>query len=179
MFSTGVGVFEYSNHSSFKQKLDSFDFTNTSHTSKNNIWKTYPDVFEEIGLFFKQCAVSYVKEFFDYNINLEDFYLDQGWINVIQPYNYMIPHCHRNKYLAMTYYLQTEEKCGNLVLLDPRSNGEWLKPKNIPNDRVDFVPKEGTVAVFPAWIMHYVDINRSSSDRVSLTSNICLKDRKP
>jgi len=182
LFSTNIASFKYEGHEAFKEKWIAFkknrDTTNMGRAARYNMWTSDPDMFEELGVIFKKCAIQYLKEFYNSVPDIKNLYLEKGWINTITPNNYLNVHCHRGKYLAVTYYMETPKNCGNLVLVDPRSNGEWLSSPYIINGRVEFEPQEGVITIFPGWIMHYIDINKSEFDRVSFSSNICLADKK-
>jgi uncharacterized protein (TIGR02466 family) len=77
--------------------------------------------------------------------------------------------------MAVVYYIYTPENCGDLLLVDPRNAPLWDR---ISEDKVDGIkyqrikPKNGKLILFPGYVGHMVEQNKSNDTRISLATNI-------
>jgi uncharacterized protein (TIGR02466 family) len=83
-------------------------------------------------------------------------------------------HTHPNNFLSGVYYVQTQ---ATINFHDPRVQTAILRPpvKALTADNTDQVVvrvRDGTLLLFPAWLPHSVDPNRSTRERVSISFNI-------
>ena len=86
-------------------------------------------------------------------------------------------HNHPNNYLSGVYYVQTQKGANTIKFEDPRSQNYIMLPhlkKFTPeNSRsITLDVKDGMLLVFPAWLQHAVDVNRSDKERISISFNI-------
>ena len=95
------------------------------------------------------------------------------WTNVNEPGSINELHTHKGFSFACTYNLQTEGT-GNLVFRNPANllNDCDLKSPFIRNYKIE--PKDGDLLVWPAWVPHEVEINKSDKQRINIASNIKL-----
>lgn len=101
--------------------------------------------------------------------------LTRGWVNRQQPGESLGLHYHAGTLMACTYYINSPENCGDLMLVEPRGgvNWGWEQDGNVFGAKFKRIkPKEGKLVMFPAFVLHMVDINRSDQTRVSLATNI-------
>jgi uncharacterized protein (TIGR02466 family) len=108
------------------------------------------------------------------------------WVNIFEPKKnaYMPPsnpHVHNGYFLSCVYYPKVSKNCGNLIFIHPENCVDLTIPKkylnapgNITSSRWCVTPKQGTLVVFPSWLMHYVEENRGDEDRISMAFNISL-----
>lgn len=101
-----------------------------------------------------------------------------GWLNVIEPSDKIEVHAHNDCSLVMTYYLKTPENSGDFVYLDTKNiitdDGKFI-PVDISPDSVALKrikPKEGMLLLFPAYLLHEVEANKSDDLRVSISGDI-------
>ena len=88
-------------------------------------------------------------------------------------------HIHSNNYISSAYYVKTSKKSGDIIFHDPRSVTTFRYPKisehNTLNSNVFTIqPKEGLLVLFPSYLYHSVDINRSEEERIVISFNINL-----
>jgi hypothetical protein len=74
--------------------------------------------------------------------------------------------------ISGVFYVKVPEgDSGRLVLVDPRTrvnmSEKRLRSLNFPID-----PKEGTFVLFPSWLEHYVEPNKSDDIRISISFNL-------
>lgn len=102
----------------------------------------------------------------------------RGWISR-QKYQELLPlHDHGNVVIAVVYYVSTPENCGDLLLVDPRNSSNWNREFEQGIDGIRYkriTPREGKLVLFPGYLAHMVEPNRSKETRISLATNIVKK----
>ena len=122
----------------------------------------------------------------------EEVYKDYGmapkaalgnmWANINNPGAYNKQHIHPNSQWSGVYYVKVPKNSGRLFVEDPRPGPNIVMPR-----RVEGLPKalwrivaypaiEGQMIMFPAWLPHGVEINKSKEkgekgSRVSVSFN--------
>jgi uncharacterized protein (TIGR02466 family) len=99
------------------------------------------------------------------------------WANVNAPGTGHRLHSHRNNYLSGAYYVQVQEGADSINFFDPKPQAGVIRPSvtqpTAENTEVAMVRvKTGSLLLFPAWLQHAVDVNRSGRPRVSLSFNL-------
>ena len=91
---------------------------------------------------------------------------------------YNKPHVHPNALFSGVYYVKTPPNSGQLVCTDPRPGIQTCmptrKPVEIPKHlwrEVHLQPVEGRIIIFPAWLWHCVEPNKSNDMRISVSFN--------
>ena len=100
------------------------------------------------------------------------------WANINPPGGYNKPHVHPNSLFSGVYYVKTPPNSGQLVCSDPRPGIQTCMPnrkkgdppKHLWRDR-HLQPKENRAIVFPAWLWHSVQPNKSNENRISVSFN--------
>jgi len=89
-------------------------------------------------------------------------------------------HSHPNNFFGGVYYVEATPDSGDIVFYDPRPQAHVLEPKakernpfNAAKQRI--TPQPGRLLLFPAWLEHSVDRNKSGKPRVSVAFNLALK----
>jgi oxalate decarboxylase/phosphoglucose isomerase-like protein (cupin superfamily) len=105
-----------------------------------------------------------IKEAADLNLRYD---CPMAWINVKEPGTSIELHGHPDSTFAVTYYIKTPEECGNLVLVDTNTYllGGETTLKTIK-------PEAGKLVFFPAYVLHYIEENRSNDLRISLSTDM-------
>jgi uncharacterized protein (TIGR02466 family) len=117
-----------------------------------------------------QTVPEYFGEYYPYNpcfIN--------GWANIQHPGADLPLHDHGGTVLVSTYYVTCEENSGDLLVVDPRmgANWEWIADNGFQGVKYRRItPKAGKFILFPGYVMHMVETNRSNSTRISIATNI-------
>lgn len=109
---------------------------------------------------------------------LSDFHnqaISNYWINVNPSGSYNLAHTHAGGFFSAVYYVKVPENSGTLELMHPVPAHEYvIKPEFISqlNDfnggTVKLQPKEGDLVIFPCWLQHFVRMNDSAQDRISI-----------
>lgn len=118
----------------------------------------------------KENVSPYFEQFYKFNP-----VLSRGWVNRQHPGNSLALHDHGGVLLACTYYIKTTNDCGDLLMVDPRGGVNWdlAREGNVLGIKYKRIkPTEGKLVMFPAFLLHMVELNQSTSTRISLATNI-------
>lgn len=103
------------------------------------------------------------------------------WINLNGPGAAHARHAHPNNFLSGVYYVRTTEGADTINFHDPRVQAGVIRPPvraltGINTDLVVVRVHEGQLLLFPSWLEHSVDPNRSSIERISVSFNLMFSD---
>ncbi len=124
------------------------------------------------------CVNHAVRRVLDFlKIGAADFEITGCWANMNPPDAAHGRHGHPNNFLSGVYYVQTNEGADTINFHDPRSQTEIIKPPVTAltaenTDQVVVKVSNGTMLIFPAWLAHSVDANRSGETRISISFNV-------
>ena len=99
------------------------------------------------------------------------------WLNVLAPGRAHAMHSHPNNFLSGVYYVKTQAGADTVNFHDPRAQTRIIRPPVTAltadnTDQVVVKVKDGTLLLFPAWLEHSVDENRSTAERISVSFNL-------
>jgi len=88
-------------------------------------------------------------------------------------------HIHSNNYISAAYYVKAPKNCGDIVFYDPRFAATYRYPKisstnKLNSNIVSFQPKEGMLVLFPSYLQHSVNANKTNQERIVISFNINL-----
>ena len=98
----------------------------------------------------------------------------KGWLMETPPGSCVNIHPHDSASLAMIYYLQTTDNCGDLVLVDPRRGGDFTQVITVCGKCKRYTPTVGKLIIIPGYILHEVMQNNSDIIRYSFAANVVL-----
>ena len=103
------------------------------------------------------------------------------WANMNAPGAVHKMHNHPNNFLSGAYYVQTGKGADTINFHDPRPQKDVIKPPVTEltadnTDQVVVTVNDGTLRVFPSWLSHSVDTNRSNQTRISISFNIMFSE---
>ena len=105
-------------------------------------------------------------------------YQHQAWVNISPPGASNKIHYHPNCHFSGVYYISLKApECGSIFFRDPRVASRMMtypatEPTEFTVSEIRMRPEEGRMYVFPGWLEHGVDVNRSDRDRVSISFNV-------
>jgi uncharacterized protein (TIGR02466 family) len=109
----------------------------------------------------------------------------QAWVNVNPPGASNKIHYHANCHFSGIYYISLKApECGSIFFRDPRVASRMLtypatEPTEFTTEEIRLPPEAGRMYVFPGWLEHGVEENRSGEDRVSIAFNVLASPRQP
>ena len=94
---------------------------------------------------------------------VEDIVITDMWANVLKPGEMHPPHTH-----------------AGIFFKDPRSEADIIVPRksvaNLDNSNiVSYASTTNRAIIFPAWFQHWVPINHSKKNRISISWNILVR----
>ena len=109
-------------------------------------------------------------------------YLGNMWANINPPGGSNRAHQHPNSLWSGVYWIKTPKNCGELKIDDPRSVACMTRPRQKDTKKPDrlwrethYEPIAGRCIMFPSWLMHCVDPNKSNDIRISVSFNFLQK----
>tara|TARA_B100000674_G_scaffold145191_1_gene114669 strand:+ start:1792 stop:2388 length:597 start_codon:yes stop_codon:yes gene_type:complete len=89
-------------------------------------------------------------------------------------------HQHGNSTISGAYYVRAPVNSGDIVFYDPRPAPVYSHPNvvnaNLLNAQVNGIsPKEGALILFPSYLDHSVNENKSSEERIVISFNIRIQ----
>ena len=92
-------------------------------------------------------------------------------------------HQHGNSTISGAYYVRAPENSGDIVFYDPRPAPVYSHPNisgpNFLNAQVNGItPKEGALVLFPSFLDHSVNENKSNDERIVISFNIRISIKK-
>ena len=99
------------------------------------------------------------------------------WANVNAPGTGHRLHSHRNNFLSGAYYVQVQDGANTINFFDPKPQAGVMRPAATQpsafNTEVAMIRvTTGSLILFPAWLQHAVDANRSNQPRISMSFNL-------
>ena len=107
----------------------------------------------------------------------------EGWTNINEPGNFNVRHNHPRSDLSGVLWIKTPKNSGNIVFTSPHFFNRYQEIDSYTDEfkynsnsyiSYYFIPKEGHILIFPSFLEHEVEINKSDEDRISYSFNIRL-----
>jgi len=104
--------------------------------------------------------------------------LKNAWITKDNCYATTIPHTHPTAFFSAVFYVKTPNKCGNIEFMNPNAAQQQMYDLDMVEDYTEFSstrfflePKANTLIIFPSYLIHYVNENKSDDHRISIAIN--------
>ncbi len=107
-----------------------------------------------------------------------EFYITTSWFTEVEPNEESQFHNHTNSFVSGVLYLQTTDKCGDIIFRNFSNERFDLEATNynILNSRAwSYKPENGLILIFPSELYHKVEKNKSKEKRHSLAFNVIPK----
>lgn len=117
----------------------------------------------------------------DFDWEYEKLKITGMWANKMRNGQFHRPHMHPNNLLSGVFY--PEDNSSEIIFLDPRVQAQvfnpTLKKHTFINSNIwTFPARKNTLLLFPAWLMHYVEMVKGSDEnRVSVSFNVMLEGK--
>ena len=114
------------------------------------------------------------------HVGHDEFAVTGCWASLYAPGAAHRMHTHPNNFLSGVYYLRTAEGADTINFHDPRPQTAIIRPAVTAltgenTDQVVMRVEPGVLLLFPAYLPHSVDENRSSTVRASLSFNVMFR----
>jgi len=113
--------------------------------------------------------------------------IDEDWLQNSDVYS-LFPtlvshrmHSHPNNYLSGVYYVRVPPGANTINFHDPRPQASILRPPVTQltgqnTDQVVVEVTDGTLLLFPSYLLHSVDPSEGNELRISISSNLMFND---
>tara|TARA_R100001509_G_scaffold93969_1_gene54365 strand:- start:2250 stop:2819 length:570 start_codon:yes stop_codon:yes gene_type:complete len=116
-----------------------------------------------------------------FSFNIKNSYVKflNAWVNKNTQNSYNNIHIHPHSHFAIVYYIKIPKDPGLLVFrrndqtVEMQAYDEFFKTTDSFN-KFEVEPKKQLFILFPSHLQHYVTINNTNEDRISLSCNIKL-----
>ena len=188
-FSTPIWVSLIPNYEELNTKLYEYiqklQVKNPDGITKSNLLGWHSEDFDldsDVPKYFINSISSSLNEAFQdmgWDVNNQEVKITSMWSIINKKNASNSRHIHSNNYISAAYYVKAPEKCGDIVFHDPRSVTTFRYPKISKQNKLNsniftIQPKEGLLALFPSYLYHSVDLNRSDEERIVISFNINL-----
>ena len=149
-----------------------------NHRSKDYyLFDNFVEVLKDIKTFCEHHLKLYLEEIEGADTNLAGIRITESWLNKTKPQEYHHLHHHTNSYLSGVFYIKCLPKDG--IIFTNRMDGSFnnikfpIKKNTFWSSGDAFVDVvEGDLIIFPSWVPHQVDVNKTiDKERISLSFN--------
>lgn len=136
----------------------------------------YPDIqwlVDELRKLTNTAIETYAKSDPLYNEKLKSYGAPEVnyWTNINEAGSKNSLHDHRLHHYVAVYYLQGKNT-GDIVWHNPMNLTESCHPHAPYTSRYALTPEDGQLIVWPAWMPHETEINKSDKQRINVAFNI-------
>ena len=147
-------------------------------------WQTSPDLDKEdssgaFKWFAKDISKAAFNIFDTLDYNVDEIEITGMWGNVLRPGEAHQTHTHSNNFLSGVFYLSSDGVTG-LTISDPRPAADVLVPRKKKKTQdnsnlLSYKSKQNRLIMFPSWLVHWVPVNKTKRNRISISFNIQVK----
>ena len=146
--------------------------------TSENIQILNEPAFENLKEVITMEANKFMRDVLSYRF--DSVFITSSWVNINPPGTNHHTHIHPNSIVSGTYYLQTKEGCGDLVLSKPQKEIIPALREDIPLDNFStsswpISPFDNLLVMFPSNVTHFVTHNESDENRISLSFNTFVR----
>ena len=109
-------------------------------------------------------------------VGMTNLEIQNIWININPPSSYNHLHNHVGSVLSGVYYVDATTEQGN-IQFERNDNAEYHIPTKVAKEtyytstRATYAGKTNALYIFPSWLKHSVQGNKSNNDRISISFN--------
>ena len=129
---------------------------------------------------FAELVISTSKEILnELKYDVEDIVISDMWATVLKSAEHHPAHTHSNNFLSGTYYLHSDQGA-SIMFHDPRPAADVIVPRKkettVANaSLLSYASKQNRAVIFPSWLPHWVQQNKSKHKRISIAWNIQVR----
>ena len=109
-------------------------------------------------------------------VGMTNLEIQNIWININPPSSYNHLHNHVGSVLSGVYYVDATPEQGN-IQFERNDNAEYHIPTKVAKETyytstsATYAGKTNALYIFPSWLKHSVQGNKSNNDRISISFN--------
>ena len=126
---------------------------------------------------FSELVISTSKEILnELKYDVEDVIITDMWANVLKSGEHHPAHTHSNNFLSGVWYLHSDKGAG-IQFHDPRPAADVIVPRKKEttvnnSSMLGYDSTANRALIFPSWLPHWVQQNKSKYNRISIAWNI-------
>ena len=118
----------------------------------------------------------------NWDLNIQSVKITSMWAIINEKGAWNQKHQHSNSDISAAYYVTAHEECGDIVFYDPRPARVYKQPlsksPNKLNGTVHSIkPETGMLVLFPSYLYHSVNTNKSEKKRIVISFNLSLEKK--
>jgi uncharacterized protein (TIGR02466 family) len=114
-------------------------------------------------------------KYLDWDLRGQKPLIDTLWVNLLPEGGSHTSHIHTNAVLSGTYYVNAPKGSSPIVFEDPRHTRMMAAPqRKNGSPYVSVTPRAGTLLIWESWLRHEVPVNRSQTERISVSFNCVI-----
>jgi uncharacterized protein (TIGR02466 family) len=171
-----------------KDNYTTSDRINTMRREVMNLYKEKPnwqsspnlDKNEVFKDFNKDISKSSFEILDKLDYKADEIEITDMWANVLKQHETHQPHTHSNNFLSGVFYLDADDTMPGITFQDPRPGANVILPRkkfdHMNNaSLLHYKSKTNRIMMFPSWLVHWVPINLSTNNRISISWNIQIR----
>lgn len=99
------------------------------------------------------------------------FYFENSWVNVNQRGDYNLSHKHPGAQISAVFWVLAPENCGDIVFSHPSDFSVIPERYDDLRPTWKYKPKQGSMLIFPAYLLHCVEQSKTDDKRISIAFN--------
>lgn len=115
------------------------------------------------------------------DLDSTELLLVECWSNIQQPGSHVRLHRHPNSIVSGAYYVEAPANCGRILFetpLDAHRMSDFprfAKTTAFNMKRYPVEPVPGRLVLFPSWLAHQTETNRSNGERIVISFNVSAR----
>ena len=195
IFATPISIIKL-NKDKISAELDKIDLYSIveriGENSVNSHWKCNcftshkeNKIFHEdpwVQTFLEECSRAindYINSIKFNNDDVLQFHMDVPWVNLYTKGDYQEVHHHisSKNIISYAYMHKLPKNSGNLYFTKGNESNLYLGQDDLvvetaPRNRFAPIVDEGDLVIFPSYLQHFVEPNRSDETRVTISGNV-------
>lgn len=146
-----------------------FNFSSINNIKTSNLINFEKLIFEACELYFTDLEIPE---------SAYKFEIVNSWLNISKEHQFQCVHQHTGNSgcsISGVYYYQADGDEGDIQFVNPTEAILMdLFPSCVIEQNITFQPKTGRLLLFPSWLKHRVNVNKTKKERISFSFNIKL-----
>lgn len=146
---------------------DSFSTVSVNPEHRPHLWKELQDFNS-----FLESKIAFLWDEFEFKMKNHS-HIQESWFNSHKTTGMTLEHYHNNINLVVAAYIKLPKNSGYIEFRDPLEY-QWANTPIIPEEKLwtEVKCETNDVLMFPGWMRHRVQENKSNEERIVLTYNI-------
>jgi len=136
-------------------------------------WDPFPTCVEDLNKKIKEFVKKTAREEFEIK---GDTPIHNSWFICNKKGDFNSPNKQPPYTFTGIYYIEAPDNCGDIVFKNDMEMNNYATSYNnlntLNSKTFSVTPEKGLLLVFPAWLEHYIKVNRSNKEKIMYSFNI-------